>query len=174
MGRYVTLLLMFFVVTALAQTNTDASKSGLVFRDPFTLRLAVDKDHYYEEHFEKIPYVANKDIYLFAGEKFGISLRISDGEVSEVIYQPDLAKADLQLKFSQEKKLKNGMMLVIESKIKKRLYLDALMTVPQSKEIHGTSILPVEAGLSDYESWPHPIVQLVLRNLRFSEKTPTH
>ena len=167
-------LLCLVVITASAQANLDTSKPNLVFRDPFILRLAVDKDHYYEEHFEKIPYVANNDIYLFAGETFGLSLRISDGEISEVSYQPDLGRADLLLKFSQEKKLKNGMMLVIQSKIKKRLYLDAVMTIPQSKEIHRTNIVPVEAGLSDYESWPHPIVQLVLRNLRFSEKVPTH
>jgi hypothetical protein len=62
------------------------------------------------------------------------------------------------------------MLLTIRNKLKRRLYLDALMTVPGEKEIYKTSILPIEPGLSDFESWPHPIVQLVLRDFRFSEK----
>ena len=43
--------------------------------------------------------------------------------------------------------------------------MDALMTVPGKKTIAGTTIIPIGAGLSSYESWPHPIVQLVLRNV---------
>jgi hypothetical protein len=61
------------------------------------------------------------------------------------------------------------MMLVIRNKLKRRLYLDALMTLPGKEEILKTNIVPVEPNLSDFESWPHPIVQLVLRNFRFSE-----
>jgi len=66
------------------------------------------------------------------------------------------------------------MMLVIRNNLKRRLYLDALMTVPDKKGIYKTRLLPVEAGLSNFESWPHPIVQLVVRNLRLSEKPPAN
>ena len=48
--------------------------------------------------------------------------------------------------------------------------MGALTTVPGKKEIYKTSIMPIEARLSDFESWPHPIVQLVLRNFRLSDK----
>jgi hypothetical protein len=44
------------------------------------------------------------------------------------------------------------------------------MTIPGKEEILKTNVLPVEPNLSDFESWPHPIVQLVLRDFRFSEK----
>ncbi len=172
MSRVSILVLLGLSVITLAQTDADTTKSSIVFRDPFTLRLHVDKDRFYEEHYDrKIPFVADNAVYLFAGENFGINLIVKDGEVGEVLYQPDPAKSDVRLRFWQEKKLKSGMMLVIENKTKKKLFLDALMTVPQSKGIHKTSILPVDAGLSNYESWPHPIVQLVLTNLRFSEKS---
>jgi hypothetical protein len=65
------------------------------------------------------------------------------------------------------------MMLIIQNRSKHKLLLDALMTVPGRKDIQKTSIIPIEAGLSDYEEWPHPIVQLVLRNPRFSDKQDT-
>ena len=144
-----------------------------VFREPFTLKLRVDKDHYYEEHYDKrIPYIAEKDVYLFSGENFGVNLGIKGDDVVEVAYQPNIKKADVWFSFKQEKDLLGGigMMLVIQNKLKRQLHMDALMTVPGKKEIYKTSILPIDAGLSDYESWPHPIVQLVLRNFRLSEE----
>jgi len=144
-----------------------------VFREPFTLKLRVDKDHYYEEHYDRrIPYVAENDVYLFAGEKFGVNLAAKSDNVVEVTYQPDFNKADVWLIFTQEKELLGGvgMMLTIRSKIKRELRLDALMTIPGKKEVYKTSILPIEAGLSDFESWPHPVVQLVLRNFRLSDE----
>jgi len=160
--------------TSQERPSPDPKLDGLVFRDPFTLKLRVDKDHYYEEHYDKrIPYVADNDVYFFAGENFGVNLNIKDDDVVGVTYQPDSKKADVWFSFKQAKELPGGigMMLIIQNKLKHRLYMDALMTVPDKKGIYKTSILPIEAGLSDFESWPHPIVQLVVRNIRFSAKT---
>ena len=53
-------------------TPAKTSETNLVFREPFTLKLHVDKDHYYEEHYDrKIPFVAGNDVYLFCGESSG-------------------------------------------------------------------------------------------------------
>ncbi len=154
------------------QPSANTKSDTLVFRDPFTLKLRVDKEHYYEEHYDKrIPYVAESDVYLFSGEDFGVNLSIKGDDISEVIYQPDAKKADVWFSFKQAKELRGiGMILIIQNKLKWRLYMDALMTVPDKKGIYKTSIVPIDAGLSDYESWPHPIVQLVVRNLRLSVK----
>jgi hypothetical protein len=43
------------------------------------------------------------------------------------------------------------------------------LSVPEKKELYKTSVLPVEPSLSNFEAWPHPIVQLVLSNFRFAE-----
>lgn len=167
-------LLAIFVLSMPAtgeESKTTASEPVVpVFREPFTLRLGVDKSHYYEEHYDKrIPYVAEGDVYLFVGESFGINLRVNQSTV-DAIYQPDVSKADVWFEFSQPKDLgRVSMMLMIKNKTKSRLQMDALMTVPGKKGIYRTSILPIEAGLEDFESWPHPIVQLVLRNFRLSE-----
>jgi hypothetical protein len=49
-----------------------------VFREPFTLRIRVDKDHFYEQRYDqKIPYVVNNEVYLFIGENFGVNLRMA-------------------------------------------------------------------------------------------------
>jgi hypothetical protein len=152
------------------QSRTATKPDARVFREPFTLRLQIDKDHYYEERYDKaIPYVSDNDVYLFSGENFGVSLT-PKRDAFEVTYQPDFKEADVWFSFQQPKELGEArMMLIIQNKTKRELRMDALMTVPGKNEIYKTSVVPIGAGLTDYETWPHPIVQLVLRNLRFSE-----
>ena len=165
------LAILSSLLTGQDQQSTAPIPDTRVFREPFTLKLRVDKDHYYEERYDKrIPYVSDNDVYLFSGENFGINLNFKD-DVAEVVYQPDAKKADVWFIFSQPKELAPaGMMLIIQNKLRRELRMDALMTVPGKEEIYKTSIVPIEGGLSDYESWPHPIVQLVVRNFRISDK----
>lgn len=145
------------------------SQDSRVYREPFTLRVRLDKTHNYEERFDKLPYVSDNEIYLFSGEKFGVNLVQRDGETVEVTYQPELKKADVVLHFEQPKGLGVGMMLTIQNKTKRKLQTDALIKVPDREGIFKTSTLSVEAGLSNFESWPHPIIQLVLRNFRLTD-----
>jgi len=157
------------------QTRPQASTRGVTFREPFTLKLHVDKEHYYEEAFPKIPYVYQDDVYLFKGDIFGLDLQITNGVIRGISYQADTNKAAVNLRFTQEVK-ENGdamMLLVIDNHTQLKLFVDALMTVPKGEKPQKTSILPVEPGLSGYESWPHPIVQLVLRNIRLTERSST-
>jgi len=157
--------------------QTNATQANLVFREPFTLKLHLDKEHYYEEQYDlRIPFVASNDIYLFSGESFGVNLGVTNGEIIAVTYQKDKAGADIEIQFKQEiqKDDRPMMMLILKSNIKQVLYLDALMTIPEKKGIYNTSILPLKPGLMSYESWPHPIVQLVLRNLRLKETNSEH
>lgn len=154
-----------------AQPQADETAQGSIFRAPFVLKLHIDNERYYEEHFDKIPYVIGSNVYLFAGENFGINATITDNQISRITYQRDPAKSDVGFTFTQEKSPSGPvMMLVTRNRLKRRLFFDALMTVPEKKEIYKTSVLPVEPNLSNFESWPHPIVQLVLRNFRFSKE----
>jgi hypothetical protein len=172
--KIVALIVATLVLSSVCSPQAkSATQEEPVFRAaPVKLRLHVDNDRFYEETFDHVPYVADNDVYLFAGEAFGIDVTVTEGEISHIAYERDWAKVDVELRFTQEKS-KNGwmMMLVIRNKMKRRLYLDAVMTLPGKDGLFTTNVLPVEPNLSDFESWPHPIVQLVLRNFRFSEKT---
>jgi hypothetical protein len=156
-------------------TSSEPSTNSVAFRKPFTLKLHVDKEHFYEQEFPKIPYVFKDDVYLFKGDVFGIDLQITNGAVQSVSFQPDTNKAAVNLRFTQEVEDDGSamMLLVINNHTKHKLFIDSLMTVPNGERPQRTSILPVEAGLSGYESWPQPIVQLVLRNIRLTEKPGT-
>jgi hypothetical protein len=149
-------------------------REQVVFREPFLLKLRVDNERYYQERFDRIPYVANNEVYLFAGETFGVNIEIAGSRIFGITYQPDLARADIEFKLIQEASPGDRrMILTIRNKLKRELFLDAVMTVPGKKGVYPTNLIPVGAGHDNIESWPHPIVQLMLKNLRFSDNTLT-
>ncbi|HBC88744.1 MAG TPA: hypothetical protein DCZ94_17520 [Lentisphaeria bacterium] len=155
------------------KTAIAVEKDGkAVFRAPFILKLKLDKGRTYEQKIEKTPYVADNNVYIFPGESFGINISIQKDEISRIDYQKEMAKADIEFTFKQELDEKGDvmMMLAIVNKLKKTVYLDATMTVPDKKEPEAVTILPLEAGLSGNEMWPHPILQLVLNGFRLKEK----
>jgi hypothetical protein len=166
LGLVITLGLMWpqsGLPAALAQTEP-------IFREPFTLTLHVDKQRYYEQRFEKAPYFVDSTSFLFAGDHVGINVALVDGEIGSVSFQKDITKADVIFKLTKQRET-NGdgtMLLTIQNKLKRPVLMDALMTVPGRKGVYKTSILPVRPGLTNYEAWPHPIVQLVVRNFRFA------
>lgn len=141
-----------------------------VMREPFTLHLKVDKDHYEDFHFDKQPYVSENEVYLFSGEKFGVNFVVKGDRVAEVRYQPDVAKADLVFGFEQPQELQNGlaMALTIDNKTKHDVGIDAMGSLPGKKDTFKDKITPVKAGKSSTEFWPTPIAQLVLGNFRFT------
>ena len=139
-----------------------------VMRAPFTLTLRVDRERYYEEKMGEIPYVYRSGVYLMKGDHFGVTADIRDGKVAGISYQPDLDKADVTFEFGQDVGSDGSSMmkLTIHHRTAFVLKMRALMTVPGEKKAVETSILPIESGLSDYESWPHPIVKLLLHDIQ--------
>lgn len=142
--------------------------AGEAFRKPFDLHLRVDKEHYYEQHFDRMPYVADETAFLFNGDKFGIRLTGKTDANISVDYEPELSKADLVFNFGQRPANEGALMmlLIIENRTDKTIHMEGLMTVPGEKSIFKTSILPVGTKKTNFESWPHPIVQLALRNFK--------
>ncbi len=80
------LIAALLCLSSLAESQEQApagpQPDASVLREPSTLRLRVDKDHSYEEHYDKrIPYVAENDGYLFSGEQFGVKLDLKGDQV---------------------------------------------------------------------------------------------
>jgi hypothetical protein len=156
---------------AAERATKQKDEAGVVFRPPFTLRIRVDQEHYYEEKKGKIPYVYKGDVYLFIGDRFGLKIDVVDGAVRAVRYEHDLSKADLTLEFSEADPVngKYTSMLKMQNRTRYTFVMDGGMTVPDRKDILETSINPVYAGLLHYEAWPHPIVQLALSHIRLQK-----
>ncbi len=172
-------LVVTFAVPMLAwplpQAPENAGGEAEVFRNAFTLKLRLNDTDNYQKQFDPVPYVDGGDVYLFLGDKFGVNVTVSGDEITGLTYVQNWDKADIGFAFN-EPAVKGGktpgatMMLVIHNKLKRQLFMDALMTLPQKDGINNTNVAPIRAGMGDYDMWQQPIVQLVLRNFRFAQQ----
>lgn len=155
------------VLALAAVTNFAMADEGVVFREPYTLRLHQDKTHYVEYPVGKVPFVLKGSVFLFKDDYFGINLDVQDGAVAAVKYLPSPESADVSLRFTQSIKEDGSSMMLLEivNRTKYTLMMNGVMVTPSDKGPVGTSIIPVQAGLVNFESWPHPIAQLVLTKL---------
>jgi hypothetical protein len=81
-GSAALVVIAFALSSALYGQARGAAQGEPVFRAPFALKLHVDKEHYYEQTFDRVPYVADGAVYLFAGEAFGVNVTITDNRLS--------------------------------------------------------------------------------------------
>ena len=163
------MLCMVLSRVGIAADAAESEKEGarVAMRAPFTLTLHVDREHYYEENIGEMPYVYQGGIYLMKGDNFGVSVTIRGHKITAIAYQPDLDKADIAFEFSQKVDSDRSamMILIIRNRTSHQLNMRALMTVPGEKGTIETSIIPIQAGLTNFESWPHAIVKLLLHDL---------
>jgi len=102
------------------------------------------------------------------GDKFGVNLAgAAEGTALSISEEPNLKKADLVFSFRQEKKM---MLFTIENRTEHWLTYEAGIRVPKRDGLYKTSVMPLGPRLSNFESWPHPIDQLALKNFTFTEK----
>jgi hypothetical protein len=69
-----------------AEINVSKRIEDTVFCEPFTLKLHIDKEHFNEQKFDKMPFVQNSNVYLFKDEEF---LDVRNDSIVTVKYQPD-------------------------------------------------------------------------------------
>jgi len=92
----VAVLLSTGIAFAQSPASTDTITQEPAFRAPFVLKLRIDSERYYEEHVNRIPYVLGNDVYLFAGESFGINVTIISNQIARITYRRDPAKGDVE------------------------------------------------------------------------------
>lgn len=114
--------------------------------------------------------ISNGIVFVSPRDKFGLNLAgTADGSPLGITEEPDLKKANLVISLKQEK----GMILfTIQNRTEHWLTYEAGIKVPRRDGFYKTSVVPVGPRLSNFESWPYPIVQLALKNFSFHEKPP--
>ena len=175
----VALAALCFSTSAPAQTQAAPTGQESPMRAPFDLKLHIDKNPERPEfvrHFEQTPYVEGGKVYVYAGERIGINVTLKDGQIVSVTYGPDSSTSDISFSLKQEqiKEDFNIMMLVTRNGLKRTLTFDAAMiipegTIPEGKGPIKTGISPVDPGQSGYESWPNPIIRMVLSNFKLTD-----
>ena len=147
-------------VTAFAQNEK-------VNRDAFILQLPVDGEQYYEQKVESSPYfVKEKVLQIYPGEKLYIEVEVKKNEIisMKVVNENLNPEKTIEIEFTQkvEDRKNEWMMLRIENPFKKDLEYKAMMFIVGHDKWINTNVLPIQAKLSGYETWPDVIITLVL------------
>jgi len=93
------------------------------------------------------------------GQKLTIQFQGDSLKAPKVVEQPDPKKPSVALDLSR-----NGenVILHVKNGFRRTLRVRCLMRLKGQQTYRETSIIPIPAGLGDFESWRDPIEQLVL------------
>ena len=168
--------ILFLVVSTLTFTISSKGQDTTVLRrTPYTLKIEVDKKNFYEDQIGATPYVfPNNGMQIYPGETIYVEVAEEKGIIKSMKAVKEIAnpKITLTIKFSQksENKIHQMMMLEVQNPFPKNVTYEAKMFLFRNKKWVITSIYPVMAGLSGFETWTDIIISLGLDNWKFTEK----
>lgn len=110
------------------------------------------------------PSVDAPAIAVQAGQKVYVELEMSNGEITGIKQVSEIRHPDITMTFNFTK-ADFGMMLSVKNpaSVAVKYHIDML---DYDGKLHKTSSCPVPAGLSVFESWPHPIPEIRVKDFR--------
>ena len=168
-------ILILVAITVTLTLSSKGQDTAILKRTPYTLKIEVDKKNVYEDQIGATPYVfPNNGMQIYPGETIYIEVVEENGVIKRMKAVKEITnpKTTLTIKFSQksEKKIHQMMMLEVQNPFPKNLIYDAKMFLLSHNKWVSTSIYPVMAGLSGFETWTDIIISLGLDNWQFTDK----
>jgi hypothetical protein len=134
-----------------------------------------DGSYFHSEMELAQPIVQGNLVSIFPGETIYIEFDpgLKGPENLRSVESTSDSKHILTFKFTQEDKLANGagMMLFVHNPSNRHIKYDLEMQLIDSDDLFKTSCCPLRPEMRNYESWPHPIFQLVMTNFRWVDKS---
>jgi hypothetical protein len=148
-------------------------------RQPYTLILSVDKSRTYREDLGETNYVLkDQTCQLYAGEKVFLEIEQENGVVKNVraVTENKFPAKTLIIGFAQvaKKKTHQSMMLTVQNPFKLALIYEAKIYLVDYKKWVNTKVIPVQPGLSAYETWPELISSIAVGEWGFVTSTEQH
>jgi hypothetical protein len=134
-----------------------------------TVRLKLNNKEYFEMEFPSGPYVADGFINVLAGEEVLVEFDDSNGALANPHYVKTAAKPERTISFRLEQ-TDEGTVLRVKNPFTSRITYDCMIQHYSEQRLRKTSILPVQAGLASFEMWPYPVAQVVVSNVRYTQK----
>jgi hypothetical protein len=140
-------------------------------RPAYKLKLPIDGNSFYEANIKSTPYVLpNRAIQLYPGESVYVVVDQIDGNIKKLHAVSEIQDSSktLIISFSQitAGNIHQSMVLKIHNPLPYQLKYTAKMLTLQKKWVT-TDVLPVEAGISGFESWRNVIVSIALGDWEF-------
>jgi hypothetical protein len=170
--KYIFISVLLFSIVPFNLIGQDTT---VLKRTPYTLRVNVDNDNFYEDQIGATPYVfPNNGMQVYPGETIYVEVEQENGVIKRLkaVKEINNPKTTLTITFSQESenKIHQMMMLKIQNPFPKDLGYKAKMFLLKQNKWVNTNVYPVTAGLSAFETWPDIIISLALGNWEFIDK----
>ena len=145
-------------------------------REDTKVFLAIDAEENWEGTFPKSPYVINENLVnLIPGETIYLTATTAEGTLTELTattFKPtegEVIVVSFQQKDEDKEHKYKYMVLKISNPYTKPLKYSASMNLLGEQGMYKTSTCPVFPEKATYESWPHPILRIVMENFHFVE-----
>ncbi len=163
--------IIFLILITIGSNIYSEEDNRILNREPFKLELAVDEKSFYDYDVPESPYLLpDNTLQIYPGEEIFIEVEINgDGiELISVVSENIHPEKTIKITFTQnsEGRLHEFMMLHVTNPFDRDLLYDSFIFILQNNKWTKTSIIPVPAGLSSYESWPDIIVTLALSQFK--------
>ena len=170
--KHIFILLTALVAISICSIGQD---STLLKRTPYTLRVAVDKHHFYEDKVGGTPYVLpDKSIQIYPGETIYVEVVEENGVVKNMTAVQEIKNPSITLTITFTQTTKNKvhemMMLKIENPFPKDLSYNATMFLFKQNRWVNTNVYQETAKLLVFDIWNDIIITLILGNWKFIDK----
>jgi len=135
-----------------------------------TVRLRQENGTTFERDVPRLPIVlpSNGWITVYPGEEIHVQLVMKGDAIRSARAVPKVTRpgATVTFKLVQEPG-RPDMRLTVSSGLPQNLKYNLNVMLPTGGPLYPTTSCPVEPGLTMHETWPHPVFQLVIKDLRF-------
>ncbi|EHQ29869.1 hypothetical protein [Mucilaginibacter paludis] len=159
--------LLLIIAFLLIKTTGYAQDNNLPTRDAFKLTLAVNDTNFYAVDIKQSAYVLpDNTVQMYPGEKIYLEADFVNHELKAVKSVKSIVNPEktITISFDQHKEGKKHQQMVLKvinpfgTKLK---YQASIFLMKQYKWVK-TDVLPVEAKLAAFETWPDVIVTIAL------------
>jgi hypothetical protein len=143
-------------------------------RAAFKLTVSVDEENYYSEDIGVSAYVLpDNTVQMYPSETVFIEVEQTNGVIKSIKAVKSIKDStktiSLNFKQTTKGKIHDSMMLTVHNPFPYELEYQAGIFLMKQKKWVKTSILPIGAGLTNFETWPDVITSIALRQWKFKK-----
>jgi hypothetical protein len=168
MKKFSLLAILFFL-----QTFSFGQNNDLPNREAFNLTLMINDTNAYFSEIQSSPYILpDNSIQIYPGEKIFVEIELVKNEIKSMktVKENLHPEKTLIISFSEQthdNNIYSSVILKIVNPFNKQLEYKASIFLEEQRKWVSTSVLPVKAKLSAYETWSDLIVTISLSDLKF-------
>lgn len=161
--KHAIIFLTFIIPSCLSFCQSN----DLLARSAFTLKLPIDKTHFYQADISPSNYILpNNTIQIYPGEKLYIEVNVKKSRIVDMKSVREIKDSTKTIEISLTHVVKDSIysrtMLDIQNPFKKDLIYKATMYLMKYNKWVPTNVYPVRSNLRSFEIWSDVIVTMAL------------